>query len=117
MSEVQNFTPKSRHLATEKNSQNAKIWAVTLRKQSRQPLYHGSQQSTFQQSLWEGQHRVLELACVSASEGAAARRELNKDREPGHVPEPVPGSTDGALTFSSPFPAQTGVWFGFLCMQ
>lgn len=36
MSKVQYFTPKSRHLATEKTSQNSKIWMVTLKNQSRQ---------------------------------------------------------------------------------
>lgn len=112
MSKLQTFTPKSRHLATEKNSQNPKIWAVILNKQSRQTPV------TTHSSLPSGNTfgtQALGLVCISAAERAAAQRELNKYQE--SVPEFVPGSTDGAFTFSSPFPAQTGVWFGFLCMQ
>lgn len=79
MFRVQNFTPKSRHLANEKNCQNAKIWAVTLREQNRQNppwltavCFPARPLGVLVQGFGAG-------PCL---QGAVARQEPNKEREP-----------------------------------
>lgn len=74
---MQNFTPKSRHLA---NVRMQRFVQSHLLSKAGKTL-HGSQQSAFQQGLWEPQHTVLGLVCTSAAEAAAVLREPNKEQE------------------------------------
>lgn len=82
MSRVENFISKTRYLVIKKNPVRIKRFGQPCSASKVGKPLCGSQQSAFQQGLWELQHRTLGLVHVSTVEVAADQSELNKEQKP-----------------------------------
>lgn len=118
MSKVQNFTPKGRHLATEKNTQNPNIWAVTLRKESKQTLAMAHSSVLSSKAFGSASTEPWGWSIYQQQKEQQPRESWIKTKSRCMSPSlSQAGIIDGVFKFSPPFAAQTGVSFGFLCMQ